>query len=35
VADAEALSQLDIPSHEPVIEIPAALLRYMPSAPAE
>lgn len=33
VADAEALSQLDIPDHETVIEIPAALLRYMPSAP--
>ena len=33
VADGEALSQLDIPAHETVIEIPAALLRYMPVAP--
>ena len=29
VADAGALSQMDIPEHEAVIEIPAALLRYM------
>jgi len=35
VADAQALEQLDIPTHETVIEIPAALLRYMPPAPAE
>lgn len=34
VADREALSQLDIPDHETVIEIPAALLRYMPAAPS-
>jgi hypothetical protein len=33
VADGEALSHLDIPDHETVIEIPAELLRYMPAAP--
>jgi hypothetical protein len=31
VADAAALDQLDIPHHETVIEIPAALLQYMPT----
>lgn len=28
--DGEALSQMDIPSHETAIEIPAALLRFAP-----
>ncbi len=28
--DAEALSQLDIPDHETAVEIPAALLEYLP-----
>jgi hypothetical protein len=31
VADAAALDQLDIPDHETVVEIPAALLRHMPA----
>ena len=30
VADAEALSMMDIPSHETVVEIPAELLPYLP-----
>jgi hypothetical protein len=30
VEDAEALSQLRIPDHETVIEIPAELLKYLP-----
>ena len=32
VADAETLAQLDIPDHETVIEIPRALLRFLPPA---
>lgn len=32
VADAAALDQLDIPDHETVVEIPAALLRRMPAS---
>jgi hypothetical protein len=30
VTDAEALGALDLPGHETVVEIPAALLRYAP-----
>jgi hypothetical protein len=30
VEDSETLSQLQIPGHETVIEIPAALLKYFP-----
>lgn len=30
VDDSEALSQLSIPSHETVVEIPAELLKYLP-----
>lgn len=35
VTDTEALTTLDIPGHETVVEIPAALLRFAPpSTPA-
>jgi hypothetical protein len=30
VEDAETLSQLFIPAHETVVEIPAELLKYLP-----
>ncbi len=30
VEDAEALSQLSIPAHETVVEIPVELLKYLP-----
>jgi len=28
--DTEALSQLDIPGHETAVEVPAALLKFLP-----
>lgn len=30
IADAEALSQMDIPDHETVLEVPVALFRHLP-----
>jgi hypothetical protein len=30
VEDAEALGQLNVPTHETVVEIPAELLKYLP-----
>jgi hypothetical protein len=30
IDDAEALSQLAVPEHETVVEIPAELLKYLP-----
>ncbi len=30
VEDAETLEQLSVPGHETVVEIPAALLKYLP-----
>lgn len=30
IDDAETLSQLSVPSHETVVEIPADLLKYLP-----